>query len=91
MYAVFVSVGVFAFANGYVTYPDGYSDNVGTYLCELEVYGCPTTGCYGSNNSLPCPDVNCQYCHIETGTCQDCKPGHQGYRCELGKTAYVPL
>ncbi|XP_052693255.1 multiple epidermal growth factor-like domains protein 10 isoform X1 [Crassostrea angulata] len=66
-----------------VTYPDGYSDNVGTYLCELEVYGCPTTGCYGSNNSLPCPDVNCQYCHIETGTCQDCKPGHQGYRCEL--------
>nr|XP_034320828.1 protein draper-like [Crassostrea gigas] len=66
-----------------VTYPDDYSDNVSTDLCELEVYGCPSTGCYGSGNILPCPDVNCQYCHIETGTCQGCKPGYRGYRCEL--------
>lgn len=46
--------------------------------------GCPATGCYGSNNSLPCPDVNCQYCHKETGTCQMCKPGYKGQQCELG-------
>uniref|UniRef100_K1PZN7 Sulfotransferase 1C3 n=1 Tax=Magallana gigas TaxID=29159 RepID=K1PZN7_MAGGI len=45
--------------------------------------GCPVTGCYGSNNTFPCPDVNCQYCHIETGTCQGCKPGYQGHHCEL--------
>uniref|UniRef100_K1QQH6 Uncharacterized protein n=1 Tax=Magallana gigas TaxID=29159 RepID=K1QQH6_MAGGI len=57
----------------------------------IHIKGCPATGCYGSNNTLPCPDVNCQYCHIETGTCQDCKPGYQGYRCELGKVAYVEL
>uniref|UniRef100_A0A8W8P3Q0 Laminin EGF-like domain-containing protein n=1 Tax=Magallana gigas TaxID=29159 RepID=A0A8W8P3Q0_MAGGI len=52
-----------------------------------EVYGCPVTGCYGSNNTFPCPDVNCQNCHMETGTCQGCKPGYmyQGHRCELGK------
>eukprot|EP00105_Crassostrea_gigas_P004906 XP_011418275.1 PREDICTED: protein draper isoform X1 [Crassostrea gigas] len=66
-----------------VTYPNYYSNDVFSELCEVEVYGCPATGCYGSNNTLPCPDVNCQYCHIETGTCQDCKPGYQGYRCEL--------
>ncbi|XP_065943730.1 uncharacterized protein [Magallana gigas] len=74
-----------------VTYPDDYSEVVVSDLCELEVYGCPATGCYGSNSALPCPDVNCQYCHIETGTCYGCKPGYQGYRCELGKTVYVQL
>ncbi|XP_065932848.1 uncharacterized protein [Magallana gigas] len=74
-----------------VTYPDDYDNIVGTDLCELEVYGCPATGYFGSNCSVPCPDVNCQYCHIETGTCQRCKPGYQGYRCELGKTVYVQL
>lgn len=46
--------------------------------------GCPATGCYGSNGSLPCPDVNCQDCHKETGTCQVCKPGYKGQQCELG-------
>nr|XP_034322597.1 protein draper-like [Crassostrea gigas] len=66
-----------------VTYPNEYFKYVASDLCELEVYGCPATGCYGSNNILPCPDVNCQYCHIETGTCHGCKPGYQDYRCEL--------
>nr|XP_034318692.1 uncharacterized protein LOC117686921 isoform X1 [Crassostrea gigas] len=66
-----------------VTYPYEYSDSVDSDLCEVEVYGCPVTGCYGSNNTLPCPDVNCEYCHIETGTCQGCKPGYKGHRCEL--------
>uniref|UniRef100_A0A8W8P6R5 Uncharacterized protein n=1 Tax=Magallana gigas TaxID=29159 RepID=A0A8W8P6R5_MAGGI len=47
---------------------------------------CPATGYFGSNCSVPCPDVNCQYCHIETGTCQGCKPGYKGHRCEISKT-----
>lgn len=46
--------------------------------------GCSITGFYRSNCSTPCPDVSCQYCHIETGTCQGCKPGYQGHRCEIG-------
>uniref|UniRef100_K1QLN4 Scavenger receptor class F member 2 n=1 Tax=Magallana gigas TaxID=29159 RepID=K1QLN4_MAGGI len=66
-----------------VTYPDDYSKYVFTGLCEVEVHGCPATGYFGFNCSVPCPDVNCQYCHIETGTCQGCKPGYQGHRCEL--------
>ncbi|XP_065922936.1 scavenger receptor class F member 2-like [Magallana gigas] len=66
-----------------VVYPDNYESFVGTNLCEVEVYGCPATGFIGYNCSIPCPDVNCQYCHIETGTCQGCKPGYQGYHCEL--------
>eukprot|EP00105_Crassostrea_gigas_P042676 XP_019926824.1 PREDICTED: uncharacterized protein LOC109619944 [Crassostrea gigas] len=68
-----------------VVYPDGYGSFVTSDLCEVEVYGCPETGFYGSNCSIPCPDVNCQYCHIETGYSQCCKPGYQGQRCELGK------
>ncbi|XP_052693913.1 angiopoietin-1 receptor-like [Crassostrea angulata] len=66
-----------------VTYPDGYSKNVDIGLCEVEVYGCSATGYFGSNCSVPCPDVNCQYCHIETGTCQGCKPGYKGHRCDI--------
>lgn len=50
--------------------------------------GCPATGYFGSNNcSTACPDVNRQYCHIESGTCQGCIPGYQGHRCEIGNTA----
>ncbi|XP_052682127.1 multiple epidermal growth factor-like domains protein 6 [Crassostrea angulata] len=65
------------------TYPDEYSDYIFSDLCEVEVYGCYSTGYFGSNCSFPCPDVNCQYCHIETGTCQGCMPGYKGHRCEL--------
>lgn len=69
--------------------------NCNAYRCSLEfiiynmlyitcIIGCSLTGFYRSNCSTPCPDVNCQYCHIETGTCQGCKPGYQGHRCEIG-------
>nr|XP_034322449.1 receptor-type tyrosine-protein phosphatase epsilon [Crassostrea gigas] len=64
-------------------HPEYYSPAVGNNVCEVEVYGCPVAGCYGSNNSFPCPDVNCHYCHKETGTCQVCQPGYKGQRCEL--------
>uniref|UniRef100_A0A8W8P078 Uncharacterized protein n=1 Tax=Magallana gigas TaxID=29159 RepID=A0A8W8P078_MAGGI len=44
---------------------------------------CPATGYFGSNCSVPCSNVNCQYCHIEVGTCLGCKPGYKGHRCEM--------
>eukprot|EP00105_Crassostrea_gigas_P034124 XP_019918272.1 PREDICTED: uncharacterized protein LOC105317082 isoform X2 [Crassostrea gigas] len=66
-----------------VTYPSGYSQYAYNDICELEVYGCPVNGCYGFNNSLPCPDVNCHYCHRETGTCELCKSGYKGFQCEI--------
>lgn len=50
------------------------------------VKGCQTTGYYGLDCSIPCQNVNCQYCHIETGTCQGCKPGFKGqgaYKSDL--------
>ncbi|XP_078330554.1 uncharacterized protein LOC111113675 [Crassostrea virginica] len=55
--------------------------------CTLVMYSmaiprCPFPGVYGANCSIPCPDPNCRYCHIETGACQGCKPGYQGHQCE---------
>ena len=47
--------------------------------------GCPRSGYYGNNCSVPCPDPQCNYCDIETGICRGgCNPGYQGHRCELG-------
>jgi hypothetical protein len=64
---------------------------IGRYLSRMvligeRVYfiGCPIPGYYGEKCSIPCPDVNCKYCHIETGACQGCKPGYQGHQCQLG-------
>ena len=46
--------------------------------------GCPDPAYYGIDCSKPCPDPNCQYCHIKTGTCLGCKPGYRGHGCKLG-------
>nr|XP_034322209.1 platelet endothelial aggregation receptor 1-like isoform X1 [Crassostrea gigas] len=63
--------------------PAGYSIYAHNELCELEVYGCPVTGYYGEDCSLPCPQ-NCQegHCHIVDGTCLGCVPGYTGARCD---------
>lgn len=44
--------------------------------------GCDNPQYYGSNCSLRCPDVNYDSCNIQTGRCQECKPGYQGNKCE---------
>ncbi|XP_061192792.1 multiple epidermal growth factor-like domains protein 11 [Saccostrea echinata] len=65
------------------TYPNGYSMFAHNELCEFQVYGCPVSGFYGKNCSLPCPQ-NCQerHCNIVDGTCLGCITGYKGSRCE---------
>ncbi|XP_062607519.1 receptor-type tyrosine-protein phosphatase alpha-like isoform X5 [Saccostrea cucullata] len=66
-----------------VPYPAGYSTYAFNELCELQVYGCPTSGVYGQNCDIPCPQ-NCQerHCNIVNGTCLGCVAGYKGLRCE---------
>lgn len=55
------------------------------FACRYDITkGCPTSGYYGINCSIPCPEHCLTHCHIEKGTCQACKPGYQGQRCEQG-------
>nr|XP_034319408.1 cell death abnormality protein 1-like isoform X2 [Crassostrea gigas] len=60
-------------------------DGVCIYGCNPGYYGdrclqhCPN-GFYGDKCSLQCP-VNCTYCHIETGVCEECYPGFTGPDC----------
>lgn len=44
--------------------------------------GCPNTGFYYGIDC--CSNVNCQYCHMDTGTCLECKPGYIGDKCDKG-------
>ena len=50
--------------------------------------GCPKPGLYGPDCSVPCPNPHCRHCHPETGTCQECKEGYQGYACQKGDIVY---
>ncbi|XP_034319205.2 uncharacterized protein [Magallana gigas] len=63
-------------------FPPGYSTNAFNELCEVGVYGCPVTGYYGDNCTIPCPQ-NCQegHCDIVDGTCLGCIAGYIGSRC----------
>ena len=51
-------------------------------ICK-NILGCPEPGFYGSDCSMPCPDLHCRYCHLETGACQGCEPGYHGHNCDL--------
>lgn len=65
------------------TIPTDYSDLAYNEICELEVYGCQSSGHYGENCSLICPaNCNNSRCHIETGHCFGCVDGYQGPMCE---------
>lgn len=64
-----------------------HSNTVGTVKLCL-VSGC-TAGFNKTDCSIPCPDVNCEYCQIETGICKRCRIGFEGPRCELSKNRYI--
>ena len=53
------------------------------------IVGCAEAGFYGINCSIPCPDPHCRYCHPETGTCYECKPGYEGHSCEKSDCLFL--
>ncbi|XP_062605899.1 uncharacterized protein LOC134267698 [Saccostrea cucullata] len=67
----------------WVTYPAGYSQYAFNELCELEIFGCSTSGVFGKHCNVPCPQ-NCQegHCDIVNGTCLGCVAGYKGERCK---------
>lgn len=52
-------------------------------MLDDKLKGCPTSGYYGRDCSLPCPP-NCQegHCDIIEGTCLGCVPGYTGPNCD---------
>nr|XP_022304881.1 platelet endothelial aggregation receptor 1-like [Crassostrea virginica] len=65
-----------------VIYPKEYSPYAHNELCELEVFGCPTSGYYGFTCNNHCPENCLVDCHIEKGTCHSCIRGYHGNLCE---------
>lgn len=51
--------------------------------------GCNKPGVYGSSCNIPCP-IDCKNatCHIQNGTCFDCKPGWTGTTCVISKLMF---
>lgn len=53
------------------------------------ITGCVRLGVYGTNCDQPCSN-NCKdnTCHIENGTCFECKPGWTGIYCKTSMALF---
>lgn len=53
--------------------------------------GCSKASVYGSNCDTPCPE-NCKdsTCHIQSGSCFNCKPGWSRMYCNTSKMICIP-
>lgn len=58
--------------------------NISTLYFKTMFIGCPESGYYGADCSVPWPDPNCAYCDSKNGGCQVCEMGYQGHQCEIG-------
>lgn len=57
-------------------------------MISIFVKGCKNTSFYGSNCDRHCP-TNCENrtCHIQSGSCFNCKPGWTGTYCNTSRMA----
>lgn len=66
-----------------------HQPHISNFSTSILLYaGCNNASVYGTDCDTPCP-TTCKdnTCHIQSGSCFNCKPGWSGVKCNTSKMA----